>query len=55
MTFNLRIDDELDYKIKHIAKEQQRSKNKQIEFILNSYVKAYEENNGQIIILNEEE
>lgn len=50
MTFNLRLQDELDYKIKHIAKNEQRSKNKEIEYILTEYVKKYEANNGKIII-----
>lgn len=48
MTFNLRISDELDYKIKIIAKNEQRSKNKEIEYILQEYVKKYEINNGKI-------
>ena len=53
MTFNLRLSDELDYKIKIIAKNEQRSKNKQIEYILQEYVKDYENKNG--IIEPEEE
>lgn len=48
MTFNLRISDELDVKIKKIAKKEQRSKNKEIEFILQEYVKKYEMINGKI-------
>ena len=48
MTFNLRLSDELDYKIKIIAKNEQRSKNKQIEYILQEYVKDYENKNGKI-------
>lgn len=48
MTFNLRISDELDVKIKKIAKIEQRSKNKEIEFILQEYVKKYEMLNGKI-------
>lgn len=50
MTFNLRISDELDYKIKEIAKLKKRSKNKEIEYILEEYVKKYEINNGIIEI-----
>ena len=50
MTFNLRLPDELDYKIKKIAKLEHRSKNKEIEFILEEYVKKYEVNNGIIEI-----
>lgn len=53
MTFNLRLSDELDYKIKVIAKNEQRSKNKEIEYILQEYVKKYEMNNGKIEV-NEE-
>lgn len=53
MTFNLRLSDELDYKIKIIAKNEQRSKNKQIEYILQEYVKEYEEKNGEIEIEEE--
>ena len=54
MTFNLRISDEIDYKIKKIAKIEQRSKKKEIEFILQEYVKKYEMLNG-IIEINEDE
>lgn len=54
MTFNLRIDDTLDKKLKIIAKQKQRSKNKQIEYILQKYVKEYEERNGKIIIEEDE-
>lgn len=54
MTFNLRISDEVDYKIKKIAKEEQRSKNKEIEFILQEYIKKYELMNGKIEINVEE-
>lgn len=48
MTFNLRLSDELDYKVKVIAQKEQRSKNKQIEYILQEYVKEYESKNGKI-------
>lgn len=54
MTFNLRISDITDYKIKHIAKIENRSKNKQIEYILNSYISKYEEENGKIEIEDKE-
>ena len=50
MNFNLRIDDELNEKIIKIAKEEGRSKNKQIEYILNQYVKNYQEKNSKINI-----
>ena len=53
MTFNLRLSDELDYKVKVIAQKEQRSKNKQIEYILQEYVKEYEAENGKIEIEEE--
>lgn len=53
MTFNLRISDELDHKIKKLSKIEQRSKNKQIEYILQKYVKEYEQENGEIEIEEE--
>lgn len=43
INFNLRISEELNNKIIKIAKEQGRSKNKQIEQILKEYVQEYEE------------
>ncbi len=48
--FNLRIDETLNEQLIKIAAEEGRSKNKQIEYILKSYVKQYEQNNGAIII-----
>ena len=39
--FNLRIDEELNEMLVEIAKEEGRSKNKQIEYILKEYVKKY--------------
>lgn len=53
MGFQLRLTEELDEKIKIIAKLEQRSKNKEIEYILNKYVKEYEYKYGEIKI-NEE-
>jgi len=46
--FNLRIQDIQDEKIKYIANNQQRSKNKQIEFILNQFIQDFEKVNGRI-------
>lgn len=40
--FSLRISEELLDKIKKIAKENKRSANKEIEYILEQYVKQYE-------------
>lgn len=39
--FNLRIDEQLNEELIKIAKEQGRSKNKQIEMILKQYVEEY--------------
>ena len=40
--FSLRISEELLDKVKQIAKENKRSANKEIEFVLEQYVAAYE-------------
>lgn len=48
INFNLRISEELNEKLIQIAKEQGRSKNKQIEQILKEYVKDYERNQNSI-------
>lgn len=48
--FNLRIKEDLNEEIIKIAKEQGRSKNKQIEQILKEYVKKYYETNKLIEI-----
>lgn len=49
-SFMLRISDELNNKLVEIAKNEGRSKNKQIEYILKKYVESYQENNGKINI-----
>ena len=41
INFNLRIEEELNEQLTIIAKEEGRSKNKQIEIILKEYVKEY--------------
>jgi len=48
--FNLRLQDDTDAKLKVMAETQQRSKNKQIEFIINQFIKDYEKINGKIEI-----
>lgn len=42
INFNLRISEELNEKLIKIAKEQGRSKNKQIEQIIKEYIERYE-------------
>ena len=46
--FSLRVSEALLDKIKYIAEENKRSANKEIEFILEQYVKKYEQENGKI-------
>ena len=46
--FSLRISEELLDKVKHIAEENKRSANKEIEFALEQYVKAFEAEHGKI-------
>ena len=48
MCFNLRISEELNEKIKLLAKKEKRSKNQEIEYILEEYVKKYESENAPI-------
>lgn len=43
INFNLRISEELNEQLIIIAKEEGRSKNKEIEYILKEYVRAYKE------------
>ena len=48
--FSLRVSEELLAKIKVIAVRNKRSANKEIEFALEQYVKAFEERHGTIEI-----
>lgn len=41
VNFNLRISEEINDKIVKIAKEEGRSKNKEIEYILKKYIEEY--------------
>ena len=52
INFNLRITEELNEELIKIAKEEGRSKNSQIEYILKEYVKQYNKkrDNGKTII-----
>ncbi len=47
--FNLRIDETLNDMLVQIAREEGRSKNKQIEYILKEYVKRYMQNSDTIM------
>lgn len=53
--FNLRISEEMNDKLTAIAKLEDRSKNKQIEYILKKYIQQYEAENGTIEINQEDE
>lgn len=46
--FSLRVSEDLMSKIKTIAKCNKRSANKELEFIIENYVKRYENENGKI-------
>lgn len=48
--FSLRISEALLEKIKNIASMNKRSANKEIEFIIEQYVKHYEAEHGEILI-----
>ena len=50
ISFNVRIPEELNEKIKKISEEENRSKNQQIEYILKDYVKKYETEKSSISI-----
>ena len=51
-SFSLRVSEEIIGKIKVIAARNKRSANKEMEFILEEYICAYEKANG-IILLEE--
>lgn len=44
----IRLDEELAEKLKHIAESKERSLNAQINYILRQYVQDYEKINGKI-------
>lgn len=46
--FSLRVEKEIMEKMRILAKENGRSLNKQIEFSLRQYLKAYEAENGTV-------
>lgn len=52
--FSLRISEDMHEKLKFIAVNHKRSENKEIEYILEQYIKQYEKENGKITI-NENE
>ena len=46
--FSLRVSEELLDKIKYIAAQNKRSANKEIEFVLEQYVRQYEQAHGML-------
>ena len=46
----IRFEPELLYKISHVAKENKRSLNAQLEYLAQICVKEYEDNNGVISV-----
>lgn len=53
--YPLRLEENLAKKIKCLSKENNRSYNKEIEWILKKYIDQYELSNGQIDISGESE
>lgn len=51
--FTLRMQEDNFLKIKHIADEEKRSISMQIEFLVESCIKEYEQANGEIILDDE--
>ena len=47
-SYSLRISEELTRKLKKLAADGKRSYNKQLELILEEYVRAYEAEHGEI-------
>lgn len=47
INFNLRIPEEINEEIIKIAKEEGRSKNKEIEYILKKYIEEYRNNQNE--------
>ena len=48
--FSLRVSEELLDKVKQLAAAHKRSTNKEIEFALEQYVAAYEQEHGSILL-----
>lgn len=46
--FSLRVSEELIAKVKYIAEQNKRSTNREIEFVLENYIKKFEKENGTI-------
>ena len=51
--FPLRLDDELREKLRHIAEQNSRSLNKEIEYLVKQYVASYEKEHGPIAVPKE--
>ena len=49
--YTLRINELLHNKLKYIAKEEMRSFNSELEFIIKQYIKEYEKKHGEIEII----
>lgn len=48
--FTMRIDEITNEKLIVISKEEGRSKNSEIDYILRQYIKKYEQENGEITV-----
>ena len=52
--YTLRINEVLHSKLKYIAKEEMRSFNSELEFIIKQYIKEYEKKHGEIEVIDVE-
>ena len=48
--FPLRVSEDFIYKIKYIARKNKRSANKELEYMLEKYIEAFEAEHGEIEI-----
>lgn len=55
ISYTLRIDEEIHEKMKAIAKEQMRSLNSQLEYVMKEFVKKYEKEKGTIALKEPQE
>lgn len=55
ISYTLRIDEEIHEKMKKIAKEQMRSLNSQLEYVMKEFVKSWEKEHGKVVVKEPQE
>lgn len=50
ISYTLRIDEEIHEKMKVVSKEQMRSLNSQLEYVMKEFIKKYEKEHGEIVV-----